>query len=613
MKGITKKRVLIFLLLIALGVVIILVHPITVRIIGVVLFIMTLGLLIFSRNPDEILDSHIGEPIIGPVRVNAPIETEDGIKYSHGEEEFIVKSATTRRIQTTDRISELEDVKGKYDEIASESLPLEQNGKEQLNFALEKLLSIIKFVFAAHSVIMFWYNKKSAKLSIARYVSVSEHILVNTKFDVEDDLISRVVLKGEPSHFNSLAQNAETDNIRYYSEPQGIRSAIGVPIYYNDQLIASLVVDSKESDGYGVETVYELGRFVRLITILLNLFEERYTESISGRRLKGAMQFMTPINSIKNEKDIFRIVKESLSYMVDFDAFAFVYYNEDLDNYSITDIQHNVKLQYVGEGLEVEIKNTLVGKAIHGKSHVLIDDMSMISQKRFNPIEDVTFDGSFLCIPLVYQNNVYGALCFDNLRKHSYGKDDLTYTKSIASVLSFMLYSYTIQKTLKSHGAFDFDTNLLNRKMFRKLLAMELEKNNIISIPSTLLLLRVDDFAEQENLFDESPLLTVVQTISDLLEKESPSTALKARISESIIAVHYFNVTANDMYLVADKLRQRIARMSFSTLPGKTSFTVSIGIASCTGRTSLDEVFENAQLALEWAIKDGGNKVTNMN
>ena len=175
------------------------------------------------------------------------------------------------------------------------------------------------------------------------------------------------------------------------------------------------------------------------------------------------------------------------------------------------------------------------------------------------------------------------------------------------------MYSYTIQKTLKTHGAFDFDTNLLNKKMFRKLLMMELEKNNIASIPSTLMLLRVDDFTEQENLFDESPLLTVVQAISDILEKEAPTTALKARVSESAVAVHYFNVTANDIFLIADKFRQRIARMSFSQLPGKTSFTVSIGIASCTGRTSVDEVFENAQLALERAIHDGGNKVTNMN
>jgi PleD family two-component response regulator len=67
------------------------------------------------------------------------------------------------------------------------------------------------------------------------------------------------------------------------------------------------------------------------------------------------------------------------------------------------------------------------------------------------------------------------------------------------------------------------------------------------------------------------------------------------------------------VYILAEKVRVKIARINFPASSTRTSYTVSIGVASCTGRSSVDEAFTNAQMALDKAVNDGGNKTTNIN
>lgn len=616
MKGVTVKRVIIFLLLIALGIVIFKVDSVIFKLIAALLFIATLYFVIFMRSTTGEPPNYDPEDIdMAPSRPPVPRETNEGTSYGTEEEGFvIIKKGTQNLVPVTDSIFQPgPDVKERFEEIANETLPSELSGNEQFNFVLDKVLTIIQRMMHAYSVVMFWYHKKNEKISIERFASSSTDLTPKHKFEVEDDFISQIMTTGVPQLLNSISPSAEADVIRYYKQSQGIRSVIGVPIYYNEKLIGALVLDAKVSDTFGMETIYELGRFVRLITIMISLFEERFLETLSKTRLKGILQFMTPVNSVKSERDVFRIVKESIATMFEWDAFAFVYYEPEEEKFIVAETLNKTSLQFVGPTLEVDMKRTLVGKSLASGTPALVEDTSNDSYKRFNTNEEVSFEGSFLCVPLVYQSQVYGALCFESLRKNAYAEEDVRYVKSIASVLGFIVYSYSVQVALKNLGAYDFETKLYNKKMFRSLLAHELEKNNLVQLPSTLALLKVDDFIEQESLFEESPMIKVVQGITELLKTELASTCLFGRISERIFAIYFFNTTANDVYLLAEKVRVKIARISFPSNSARTSYTVSIGVASCTGRSSVDEAFTNAQLALDKAVNDGGNKTTNIN
>ena len=59
----------------------------------------------------------------------------------------------------------------------------------------------------------------------------------------------------------------------------------------------------------------------------------------------------------------------------------------------------------------------------------------------------------------------------------------------------------------------------------------------------------------------------------------------------------------------AEKLRIKVARKPISVVSKQTTFTVSIGIASLHDNTEVEELVNNAELALRKAIEKGGNSV----
>jgi len=580
------------------------------------------GLLIFLRSPLGGKDDDVAEDALrdnpinsetGETAHSSPDDTDGSFTIIRAPKDDII---TDENFMVTSKYNYTEpippDLKVRFEEIANELIPREMDEGSAFTFVLERILSIIKESFNAHSAIFFWYLKKKNKLSVAKYASNTKDVDTR-KYDVENDILSHVVEKGEPEILTNILLAAESDIIRYYTKPQGIKSVVGVPVYHNKALIGVLLIDSKEVDLFGMETIYLLGRFVRLFTILIGLFEEQYSETISQTRLRGLLKFISPLNAISNEGQILEIIENSIESIINWDAFVLVFFQPDTQKFVTKKVMNKTSLKFVGENLEIDIKGTLAGKCIMSGNPVKIDDTSTLQTKRFTRKEDVSFEGSFVCVPLIYQKQNFGLLCFESLKKNAYSVDDINYLTSITSMLSFVVYAYSSQVLLKSLAAFDVETRLYNKKMFDRLLANELLKSTRREIPTVLLLMSVDEFLEQSSLFEENPLSKVVKAVGESVREELPPTSLFGRLDDKLFGIHFYDTTAQDVYLWAERVRIKIARLNFPTASGQSTFTVSIGIASCTGRSSVEEVFENAELALQKAIQDGGNKVNNIN
>jgi len=125
--------------------------------------------------------------------------------------------------------------------------------------------------------------------------------------------------------------------------------------------------------------------------------------------------------------------------------------------------------------------------------------------------------------------------------------------------------------------------------------------------------MKIDDFIEQESLFDDNPLPKVVSTVAEIISEEMTPLNLFGRIDERVFAIYFFNVPTKNVFVWAEKLRVKIARKPISVVSKQTTFTVSIGIASTTNKENADEVLYNANLALSKALEKGGNAVLNVN
>jgi diguanylate cyclase (GGDEF)-like protein len=613
-----KKRILIFLFVPLLASVLFITDELIIRIIAVGLMVVYIAFIIFLRDSVK-----FGEPYVSNELQDGEQEPATGEPYDDFDESFEIISKNknleiitaenfTPEIKSSKTTLKPPDLKERFEEIANEAFPKELGNNSQFSFVLEKILAVIKEAYSAHTAIFFWYNRKKEKLSIERYLSNSCDI-VKRKFDIEDDILSKIVQKGEPELLSDISSAAEADVIRYYCVPQSIRSFVGVPLFYDASLIAIIAVDSKLGDAFGIETIYSLGRFVRVITMVIAIFEEKHFDTVSQQRLKGILSFLGQDKKLGNDEELFVSIQNCANLLMHWDAFTFVYFHPIEKKFKTKKVINNTSLKYAGENLEIELPGTLVGKSIVTGMPVKIDDTSANGYKRFSKVESVSFDGSFIAIPLVYFNQNYGVLCFESLKKNAYSNADIQFMKSVANIFSFVIYSFSTQLLLKSYISIDIETKTLNAESFNERLASDLFKAAQLKISGALALIKIDDFLEQESLFDGNPFPNVLSSISETIAEEMTPMNIFGRISERVFGVYFFNANTKDVFLWAEKLRVKIARKPVAVVSKQTTYTVSIGVASANNKTNPEEVIFNADLALQKAMERGGNTVRNIN
>jgi len=599
-----------------LAVILFITDDLLIRVITIILIVIYVAFIIFLRDSVRFQGGYsISEEDEDQESLSAsPSEYEESFKIvsKSKDVEVITDETYTPDFSHTKTTLKPPDLKEKFEEIAYEQLPKGVGHDEQFTFVLEKMLTVIKEAYNAHTAIFFWYNQKKEKLTVEKFVSVSEDI-ERRKFDIEDDILSKIVQSGEPELLSEIPSTAETDVIRYYSTAQSIRSFVGVPLFYDKTLIAIIAVDSKDEDAFGIETIYALGRFVRVITMIISIFEEKHSDTLTQQRLKGIMKFIAPENNYEDEIELFRLMHIAAESMVAWDAFVFVYYQPVEKIFITKKVVNNTSLKYIGESLEIDLRGTVVGKSIRTGLPVKIDDTAAGNYIRFAKSEDLSFDGSFLAIPIIYNKQIYGVICFENLKKNAYTNQDVQFLKNSFNIFSYIIYSYSTKKLLESLTAVDLETRALNEKTFKERLSADLIKSKELRVQGAIALIRIDDFLEQESLFDGDPLPKVLMTVANTIEREMTPLNLFGRVDEKIFAVYFFNSDSKKVFVWAEKLRIKIAREPIAIVSKQSTFTISIGIASTTKKVDADAVIEKANLALQKAIEKGGNSVQNIN
>ena len=610
-----RKRLLIFIFIPILIIIPFLTDDSLLKIISGVILLIYVGFIIFLRDTKS-ETSEYEKPYESSSKIN---ESKIAYEPDDGEEFKIISPVKNIEVITAENFTpsvartnkdffKPPDFKENFDKIVREELPKDVSQDEQFSFVLEKILSVVKDAFMAHTAAFFWYNKNRKRLTLERYISSSSQI-TKQKFDLEDDILGKIVQKEEPEILTDISPNAEADVIRYYSAPQGIKSFVGVPLFYGKNLTGILVLDSKVNDAFGIEQIYSLGKIVRIISVIISLFDEKFSETQAEQRLKALIGILGTDKKFDNETDIYSALDNSMKDLLDWDVFTFVAYNPVDQKFKIARIINKTSLKYAGENLEVDLSGTLVGKAILSFTPVKIDDTSSIDIPRFSKNEDVSFDGSFLAIPLVYDEQNYGVLCFESLKKNIYTNNEVTFIKNATKFFAFILHSYSTINILKNLLTYDIETKALNYDAFIERLTIDLVRSKELNLPGALALIKIDDFLEQESLFDGNPFPKVLKAISQMIKDEMTPMNLWGRLDERIFAVYFFNTTPKDVFLWAEKLRIKIARKPIAVVSRQTTFTVSIGVAATTNKTDVKEILYNAELALKKALEKGGNTV----
>ncbi len=620
-----KKRILIFLVIPFLAVIPLVSEDFTLKLISTIVLIIYVAFIIFLRDSVRVKDILEEENYDDILENNKKGEDQYSFETENGEGFEIISKTKKAEVITSENYNSVsaksqfhtdvspEELKTHFKEIINEELPLNVNTDEQFVFVLEKILSVIKEAYLANSVLFFWYNENKRELSLQKHLSNNPTVINKKKFPLEDDVISKIVLQEEPIHLNEIVATAETDVIRYYNLPQGIKSFVGVPLFYNEKLTGVLVVDSKAPDAFGVETIYSLGRFVSIITIIISLFDEKFTSFTSENRLKTLLNILKTEKKFDNQNDLNAIIEDSIKNLIYWDAFTFVYFLPEEKKFIVSQTENKTDYEYITQGTVIQLEKTLVGKAIISGVPVNIENMENKKYKRFEEDENQNLNGSFLALPLVYDNQNFGVLCFESTKKKNYSIADVKFMKNAVRIFTFFVYTYSTHALFANLLSLDVETRTLTYDAFINQSNADMLKAEEVNAPSVLALIKIDEFLDDRSLFETDPFPKVLQTISNIIKNEITPLCNIGRLGEKLFGIYFFNSTTKDVFLWAEKLRIKIVRKHISVVSKQTTFTVSIGVASAKQKSSIEEVLKNAELALNKALEKGGNSVKSIN
>lgn len=634
-----KKRFWTFLLFPVFSLLTLLTDDITIRIIASCIIIVLAGVVIFFRESlkdEDETDEIMPEPLVEPVITRPTIKRNSELKTDIGEGIVIVKkkgessvdeevsdlskesvqeeTLSEESTKVSDKIVVLDDkkffkprdFKKRYEDIALQDMPRSISDDEQFGFVLEIILQIIKEIFGAHTALFYWYNKSKGRLTLEKHVSECSDI--NTqKIPVVEDIVGKIIINEEPDVYQNIPTKVESDNLPYYTKPQSIKSFVGVPLFFEKKITGLLAMDSTQSYAYGIEHIYSLGRFVRIISILIALFDEKSSETQAEKRLESLLGVINSDLKFRTEFELADLLEHSARNIVDWDAISIIYFYPNDKKFKAIKVVNKTTLNYLDEGSVIELESTVIGKAIKNRTPIKIDDVAKAGNPRYNKAESIQFEGSFLAIPLSFEDETYGVVCFENMKKFYYSNTDVKILKHALKLYAFVVYSYSTQAMYKDLLTVDPDTQALNKAEFmirvKQMMTFAKEKE----INSALVLLNIDEFAEENTLFEGNIYPKVMKTIVELIKTEINHNFIFGRLSNRVFGLFLLNHTTNDAFTWAERIRLKVARKPLTFLPNQTMFTISLGVAGANNEKSLESVLDDAELALKKAIEKGGN------
>jgi two-component system, cell cycle response regulator len=180
---------------------------------------------------------------------------------------------------------------------------------------------------------------------------------------------------------------------------------------------------------------------------------------------------------------------------------------------------------------------------------------------------------------------------------------------SVAACFSQAIRNAQEHGRIKDLAMRDGLTDLFNRRVFDETLAQKVKNPDMR--PVSLLLIDLDNFKLVNDTFGHQAGDQVLKTLARILKDSCRGHDLVARFGGEEFAIILSQTQAATAHAIAQRIRNRLAKTSFTFDNRQLQVTASIGLATCPEASSIftSNLVKRADRALYQAKRTGKNKV----
>lgn len=222
-------------------------------------------------------------------------------------------------------------------------------------------------------------------------------------------------------------------------------------------------------------------------------------------------------------------------------------------------------------------------------------------------------DVSFVCVPLMAQNDVFGLLYLETSAQNQYLNDEneRLLINAFAELTALALANVRLRDNLRHQSIRDPLTGLYNRRYLEDFLFKQIHQAERNKAPFSILMLDLDHFKKINDTFGHDAGDAALKEVGKILQHDIRVGDIATRYGGEEFIIMFYNIDLESTMTRADKIREDVARIQLKYGAQQIGqVTISIGLACypSDGVTSND-LIEAADKALYHAKKTGRNKI----
>lgn len=212
--------------------------------------------------------------------------------------------------------------------------------------------------------------------------------------------------------------------------------------------------------------------------------------------------------------------------------------------------------------------------------HIPQEEIKNYSQ---DPLFQVFRTNELVIMPLKAKEKINGLIIADNLfTQKAITTEDLKIFEMLANQAGYAIENSQLYEMVMQKSHMDSLTNLWNHGFFQNQLSNELKKSTETQLPTSLIILDIDDFKKLNDTYGHQHGDTILKEIATILQDSSRGIDYVCRYGGEEFSIILTQTNKEQAYSIAERIRQNVEKHVFSrfSLFTRPSVTVSVGLAT---------------------------------
>jgi diguanylate cyclase (GGDEF)-like protein len=489
----------------------------------------------------------------------------------------------------------------------------EEGPRAEFNALIQRVLSVVKDIQFAHTVVLFWMNREKQQLVLEGYTTDSKKFMTNRRLPIGSDVVSQIAMNGKPQIVNFVDALGQGDIVPYYETTDVVKTFVGVPIFFSglqsQDPVAVLALDSLEADAYGNETITSLAQIAKLISTLIRSYTSKYDLLLDSEVLRSISRVREQLSIDFGAHSITRSLAEETSRLVPWDYIAIVLFDDSRKSWVVHNLLNRMNDPYVPLMCELDPQQSLVIGVIQTSVPKIIDDLSTTTVPRFYQAERCESKGALVIIPLNSLNRCYGALVIESKDPKTYSDADVKLVQKLAETSSWALEILSLTEVMNNYVSLDETTGVSTRKSFMGRLHEEVQRASDFSNDLSLVMVSIDRMDDHIVRYGREAFDFILQNVGRMVKVSIRPYDVVGRFDFNCFVILLVNTTSNEASLWAEKIRKNVASNILNIDNKSFSVTISVGVSGAIDEASDVDLLENTDRVLRKAVEAGGNIV----